>query len=101
LVEKKMFEKNKDYPFCRFECFEHAIFFWCVFNFEHINFAINKNIPIFFITVQTIMHFPSDISNIQNCNFKECPLTWVVPLIVFLPQNKQNFKIPLPHVNKV
>jgi hypothetical protein len=27
LVEKKMFEKNKDYPFCKFECFEHAIFF--------------------------------------------------------------------------
>jgi hypothetical protein len=29
--EKEMFEKNKDYPFCKFECFEHAIFFWmCV-----------------------------------------------------------------------
>jgi len=24
LVEKKMFEKNNDYPFSRFECFEHA-----------------------------------------------------------------------------
>jgi len=24
LVEKRTFEKNKDYPFSRFECFEHA-----------------------------------------------------------------------------
>jgi hypothetical protein len=24
LVERKMFEKNKDYPFSRFECFDHA-----------------------------------------------------------------------------
>jgi hypothetical protein len=24
LVEKKMFEKKKDYPLSRFECFEHA-----------------------------------------------------------------------------
>jgi hypothetical protein len=25
LVEKKTFEKIKDYPLSRFECFEHAI----------------------------------------------------------------------------
>jgi hypothetical protein len=24
LEEKRTFEKNKDYPFLRFECFEHA-----------------------------------------------------------------------------
>jgi hypothetical protein len=31
LVEKKTFEKNKDCPFWRFECFEHAkIFLICV-----------------------------------------------------------------------
>jgi hypothetical protein len=36
-----MFEKNKDSPLLKFECFEHAIFFLYVLNFEHINFAIN------------------------------------------------------------
>jgi hypothetical protein len=31
LVEKKMFEKNEDYPLSRFECFQHArTFFICV-----------------------------------------------------------------------
>jgi hypothetical protein len=31
LVEKKTFEKKKDYPLSRFECFEHAkTFFICV-----------------------------------------------------------------------
>jgi hypothetical protein len=31
LVEKKMFEKNKDYPLLRVECFEHEkIFLICV-----------------------------------------------------------------------
>jgi hypothetical protein len=24
MVKKRMFEKNKDYPLSRFECFEHA-----------------------------------------------------------------------------
>jgi hypothetical protein len=24
MVEKRIFEKNKNYPFSRFECFEHA-----------------------------------------------------------------------------
>jgi hypothetical protein len=31
-----------------------------------------------------LLCFHCDISNIQKCNFKECPLTWVAPLIVFL-----------------
>ncbi len=39
------------------------------------------------MTIQTIM-FPSDLSNIQKCNFKECPLSWVAPLNVFLLGNK-------------
>jgi hypothetical protein len=31
LIEKRMFEKNKDYSLSRFECFEHAkIFLICV-----------------------------------------------------------------------
>jgi hypothetical protein len=31
LVEKEMFEKNKNYPFSKFECFEHAkTFLICV-----------------------------------------------------------------------
>ncbi len=35
------------------------------------------------MTIQTIM-FPSDLSNIKKCNFKECPFTQVAPLNVFL-----------------
>jgi hypothetical protein len=42
LVEKKMFEKTKDYPFSRFECFEHAKKNWFVSKFEHVNFSINE-----------------------------------------------------------
>jgi hypothetical protein len=43
LVKKKTFEKNKDYPFSKFECFEHAkTFLNFVSSFEHINFAINE-----------------------------------------------------------
>jgi hypothetical protein len=42
LVKKiRWLKKNKDCPFSRFECFEHAIFFIFVSNFEHVNFAIN------------------------------------------------------------
>jgi hypothetical protein len=41
LVEKE-FEKNKDYPFSRFESFEHAIFFCFVLRFKHIKFSINE-----------------------------------------------------------
>jgi hypothetical protein len=37
-----MFEKNKNYPSSRFECFEHAKKNWFVSNFEHVNFAINE-----------------------------------------------------------
>jgi hypothetical protein len=33
--------------------------------------------------VQIIM-LTCDLSNIQECNFKECPLNWVVPLAMFL-----------------
>jgi hypothetical protein len=36
-----MFEKNKDCPLSRFECFEHAKTFFICVNFEHVNFAIN------------------------------------------------------------
>jgi hypothetical protein len=35
------FEKNKDWPLSRFECFKHAIIYLFVSNFEHVNFAIN------------------------------------------------------------
>jgi hypothetical protein len=31
-----------------------------------------------------LLSFLCDILNIQKCNFKECPLTWVAPLSVIL-----------------
>jgi hypothetical protein len=36
-----MFEKNKDCPFLRFECFEHAKTFFICVKLEHVNVAIN------------------------------------------------------------
>jgi hypothetical protein len=70
-IFKRKFEKNKKFPLSRFECFEHVIL------------QLMKNIPKRFMTIQTIM-FPSDLSNIKKCNFKECPFTQVAPLNVFL-----------------
>jgi hypothetical protein len=43
-----------------------------------------KIIPKFFMTIQIIM-IPCDLSNVQKCNLKECPLTWVAPWIMILP----------------
>jgi hypothetical protein len=61
---------------------KHFLF---VSNFEDVNFAINgKNITNFSQQFK-LLCFTFDLSNIQKCNFKECPLTWVVLLIVFLP----------------
>jgi hypothetical protein len=54
LVEKE-FEKNKGYPFSRFESFEHAILFIFVSRFEHVNFAINEKYSRKTMTIQTIM----------------------------------------------
>jgi hypothetical protein len=42
LVKKMTFEKNKDCPLSRFECFEHAKKNLFVSSFEHVNFAINE-----------------------------------------------------------
>jgi len=32
-----------------------------------------------------LLCFLCNLSNIQKCNFKECPLTWVAPLTMILP----------------
>jgi hypothetical protein len=45
LLQKKTFEKNKDYPLSRFECFEHVKIFLIVSSFEHVNFIIDEKIP--------------------------------------------------------
>jgi hypothetical protein len=45
LVEKKTFEKNKDYPLSRFECFEHAKIFLIWSNFENVILQLMENIP--------------------------------------------------------
>jgi hypothetical protein len=34
-----------------------------------------ENIPKAFMTIQIIMLGPCGFSNIQKCNFKECPFT--------------------------
>jgi hypothetical protein len=40
--KKRTFEKNKDCPLLRFECFEHAKTCFFVSSFEHVKFAINE-----------------------------------------------------------
>jgi hypothetical protein len=55
--------------------------FWFVSSFDHVNFAINGKK----LWQSKLLCFTCDLSNIQKCSFKECPLTWVAPLIVFLP----------------
>jgi hypothetical protein len=43
LVKKKgCLKKNKDCPFLKLECFEHAKKNLLVSNFEHVNFSINE-----------------------------------------------------------
>jgi hypothetical protein len=44
LIEKRMFEKNKDCPLSKFECFEHAK-----------TLQVMKTIPKTFMTIQNIM----------------------------------------------
>jgi hypothetical protein len=55
-----------------------------VSSFEHIKFTINEKYsqkiydnPNYYVSLV--------IFQIQKCSFKECPLTWVVPMTVFLP----------------
>jgi len=37
-----------------------------------------------------LLCFIYDLSNIQKCNFKEYPFTWVVPLTIFYPSGHSN-----------
>jgi hypothetical protein len=48
-----MFEKNKDCPLSKFECFDTQKHFLFVSNFEHVKFLINEKYPKNLI--QTIM----------------------------------------------
>ncbi len=67
---------------------------WFVLRFEHVKFLINEKYFKKFMTFQIIM-FPLWFLNIQKFSFKECPLTWVAPLTMFLSMlNFQSFKIP-------
>jgi hypothetical protein len=44
LVRKRTFEKNKDYPFSRFQCFEHAKTFCIMSSFEHVKLCLNESL---------------------------------------------------------
>jgi hypothetical protein len=43
-----------------------------------------KNIPNK-LEQSKVLGFLCDLSNIQKCNFKDCPLTWVALLTMILP----------------
>jgi len=53
--KKDDFSKNKDCSLLMFECFEHAILFWFVSSFEHLNFAINGKYSQKIMIIQTIV----------------------------------------------
>jgi len=44
-----------------------------------------ENIPKKEKRKSKLLCFPCDLSNIQKCNFKECPFTWVAPFIIIIP----------------
>jgi hypothetical protein len=46
--KKKTFEKKKDHPLSRLDCFEYANFKKIVPSFEHVNFAINGKYSKYF-----------------------------------------------------
>jgi hypothetical protein len=51
-------------------------------SFEHVNFTFNEKYS------KNIYDNPNNYASLvifQTCSFKECPFTWVAPLIVFLP----------------
>jgi hypothetical protein len=77
-------EKKKDYALLRFECFEHAKTFLICVKFWTYKLCnqwklFPKNICQF-----KLLCFYCDFSNIQNCSFTKCPLTWVTFLTMFL-----------------
>jgi hypothetical protein len=53
-------------------------------SFEHVNFEINGKYSQKNLWQSKLLCFPCDLS---KCNFKDCPLTWVAPLIVILPHS--------------
>jgi hypothetical protein len=58
--------------------------FWFVSRIEHVNLAIKKNFKNNLWWFKWLC-FTCDLSNIQKCSFKECPLTWVASFTKFLP----------------
>jgi hypothetical protein len=82
LVEKKTLEKTKIVHIQGLSALNMKKHFLFVSKFEHVNFVINKKYskkyyenPNYYVSLVIF----------QTCDFKECPLTWVAPLIAFLP----------------
>jgi hypothetical protein len=89
LVEKKMFylKKIRTAHFWGLNASNMQVHFLFVSSFEHVNFVIDgkyskKNYDNLNYYAS---NFICDFSNIQNYSYKECPFTWVAPLIMFLP----------------
>ncbi len=84
LVEKKdVWKKQRIFTF-KVCVFWTWIFFLFVSSFEHVNFTINEKYSRK-LWQSKLLCFNCDLSNIQKCSFKKCPLTWVAPLTMFLP----------------
>ncbi len=84
--KKDVWKKNKDYSLLRFECFEHArIFFICVKFWTCKSCNEWKVIPKTSWQSKLLCFRTCVFSNIQDYSFKECPLIWVVSLIMTLP----------------
>jgi hypothetical protein len=68
-----------------------------VWSFQHVNFAINGKYSKK-IWQSKLLCFPYDLSNIQKCNFKECPLIWWLLWLWFY--RKSNFMLMATNIRR-
>jgi hypothetical protein len=85
LVEKMTFQKKKKKKsLSKFVLWTYKNIFYLCQPLNIQTLQVMKTIPITFMIIQ-ILYFPCDLSNIQKCSLKACPLTWMALLTLFLP----------------
>jgi hypothetical protein len=81
LVKKWYFKKIKIIHSWSLNALNMQKHFLFLLRYEYVNFAklFQNN-----LWQSKLLCFICDLSNVQKCNFKKCPLTWVAPLTMFL-----------------
>ncbi len=92
LVGKMIFEKKRIVHFRSLSVSNMQFLNLFVSNFEHVKTEINEKYSQKKIQSKLLCS-SCDFSNIQKCNVKKCPLTWVVFFTMILPISKcKNYK---------